>query len=157
MVALQREILDERRERFINSAQSTGTNSFGPLGLCPGLTMSGVPWNRTVALPPELPNVWDLSGREFHIEGVMGMHASSHAEAPPKIQGFRERELEWRRTHTATLKQFENQWVVLEGEEMVAHGSDPVQVIQEAKEKGIRKPYIFFVEQKRENVITIGL
>ena len=157
METLQREIIDERREHFFNSAQSTGANSFGPLGLCAGLTMSGVLWNRTVALPPESPGVWYLSGREFPIRQPKGTPVPSKTQPHSNVQGFRQRELEWRCTHAASLKQFENQWVVLEGEEIVAHGSDPVEVIQEAKAKGIRKPYIFFVEQKRENVITIGL
>lgn len=157
MEALQREIVDERRGRFLNVTQPTGANNLGPLGLCAGLTTSRVAWDSTfAALRPESHNVWDLSGREFFIEPT-GVHVPSQAEARPSVQGFRERELEWRRTHAASLKQFENQWVVLEGEEIVAYGSDPVQVIREAKAKGIRKPYIFFVEQKRENVITIGL
>lgn len=155
METLQRAITDERRGQFINTAQPIGANSLGPLGLRAGLTASGGPPGNTFAmLRPESCNVWDLSGREFF--EAIGVHVRSQAEARPS-QGFRERELEWRRTHAAMLNQFENQWVVLEGEEIVAHGSDPVRVIQEARAGGVGKPYIFFVEQKTENVITIGL
>jgi len=72
-------------------------------------------------------------------------------------RAFRERELEWRRTHPEVLKRYENEWVVLDGEQIVAHGADPAQVIQQAKRNGILKPYIFFVEQEVDNLVRIGL
>ena len=81
----------------------------------------------------------------------------ARAGARSTASGFRERELEWRRTHTETLRQFENEWVVLEGEEIIAHGSDAAKVIGEAKIKGIRTPYIFFVEQESNDFVRIGL
>jgi hypothetical protein len=45
------------------------------------------------------------------------------------------------------LRSFAGQWVVLEGEAIVAHGKDPQQVVVEARAKGIRVPYIFYVGQ----------
>jgi hypothetical protein len=69
------------------------------------------------------------------IQSHSGLPASSH----------RARELEWRRTHREVLRNFAGQWVVLEGEEIVAHGKDPQQVVVEARAKGIRVPYIFYV------------
>ena len=78
-------------------------------------------------------------------------------EAYGQSSGFRERELEWRRTHAETLKQYENEWVVLEGETIIAHGSNAAQVIREARSQGIRTPYIFFVEPEIANVVRIGL
>ena len=70
---------------------------------------------------------------------------------------FRHRELEWRRTHSAELTPYENQWVVLEGEEIIAHDSDASQAIRQAKSRGIRTPYIFFVEPESDNSVRIGL
>lgn len=67
----------------------------------------------------------------------------SHSGSP--TLGHRTRELEWRRTHGEVLRNFAGQWVVLEGEEIVAHGKDPQQVVVEARAKGIRVPYIFYV------------
>ena len=61
--------------------------------------------------------------------------------------GHRIRELEWRRAHREVLRNFVGQWVVLEGEEIVTHGKDPQQVVIEARAKGIRIPYIFYVGQ----------
>jgi len=78
-------------------------------------------------------------------------------DPPSTAPRFRERELEWRSTHVETLRQFENEWVVLEGEEIIAHGSDAAQVIREAKSRGIKTPYIFFVEQESDDFVRIGL
>ena len=78
-------------------------------------------------------------------------------DASPSTPGFRERESEWRRTHAETLGQFENEWVVLEGEEIIAHGSDAAKAIGEARIKGIRTPYIFFIEQESDDFVRIGL
>lgn len=69
----------------------------------------------------------------------------------------RSRELEWRRTHGETLRTFPGQWIVLEGEEIIAHGRDPVELVSEARRRGIRVPYIFFVETQTEEVVRMGL
>jgi hypothetical protein len=55
------------------------------------------------------------------------------------------------------LRQFARQWVVLEGEEIVAHGDDPLQVVAEARAKGIHVPYVFYVEDPDEKVVKMGL
>jgi hypothetical protein len=65
--------------------------------------------------------------------------------------------MEWRRTHAETLRQFENQWVVLEGERIIAHDSNAAQAIRQAKSRGIRTPYIFFVEPESDESVRIGL
>jgi len=46
---------------------------------------------------------------------------------------------------------------VLEGEEIIAYGRDPVELVSEAKRRGIRVPYIFFVETQTEEVVRMGL
>jgi hypothetical protein len=63
----------------------------------------------------------------------------------PPAPGHRTRELEWRRTHREVLRNFAGQWVVVEGEQVVTHGKDPQQVVVDARAKGIRIPYIFYV------------
>ena len=78
----------------------------------------------------------------------------SYPELP--TSGHRTRELEWRRTHREVLRNFAGQWIVLEGEEIVTHGKDPQQVVVEARAKGIRVPYIFYVG-KATNVSPVTL
>lgn len=72
--------------------------------------------------------------------------------------GFRRRELEWRRAHGEVLRAFAGQWVVLEGEEIVAHGDDPATLAAAARVRGIQVPYIFYVEPTRDkDVVRMGL
>lgn len=71
--------------------------------------------------------------------------------------GYRSRELDWRRTHGELLHTLAGQWVVLEREEIIAYGGDPLKVIAEARGKGIHVPYIFYVEPAMEDGVTMGL
>jgi hypothetical protein len=75
----------------------------------------------------------------------------------PPASGHRSRELEWRRTHGEFLHSFAGQWVVLEREEIIAYGGDPLKVLAEARGKGIQVPYIFYVESSADDVMTMGL
>ncbi len=70
---------------------------------------------------------------------------------------FRNRELEWRRTHPEILKSFKNEWVVLEGEEIIAHGPNPIDVVATARAEGIKAPYVFYVESSSEGISKMGL
>jgi hypothetical protein len=74
-------------------------------------------------------------------------------------QGRRSQELAWRKAHTDYLRQaFLGQWVVLEGDRIVASGPDPVEVVKRARTLGIRSPYIFRVEgQARPRTSSLGL
>jgi hypothetical protein len=70
---------------------------------------------------------------------------------------FRARELEWRRAHPEVLKAFEGEWIVIEGDEVVAHDREFAHVMNQARSRGIRIPYVFFVEPKSEDIVSIGL
>ena len=110
MDGLQREIVDEKKGQ-LKSLEPTGVGSIGFLGLMVGLTSSRAPevFVSSDLFPPYL------------IENMQRPTTSRH----PVASSFRNRELEWRRTHPEILKSFENQWVVLEGEEIIAHGPNP--------------------------------
>lgn len=69
----------------------------------------------------------------------------------------RARELEWRRTHQEELQAYAGQWVVLEGETIIAHGEDLGKVVADARTKGVAIPYIFYVEALGDNIVRIGL
>jgi Family of unknown function (DUF5678) len=76
-----------------------------------------------------------------------------HGRPPP----LRSRELSWRRAHEQKLREFVGQWVIVEGEELIAHGPDPAPLVAAARARGIRIPYIFFVEPSGENTVRLGL
>ncbi|HEU4341949.1 MAG TPA: DUF5678 domain-containing protein [Candidatus Binatia bacterium] len=159
---LQTEIVDERKSR-LKSLEPTGVGSLGTLYLGAGLSTSSLPWD--FRMPGNFSKVQstfnydEIIAREFPPVPASGDMRRPLIVTHPvaKTSQFRNRESEWRRTHAETLKSLENQWVVLEGDQVMAHGEDPLQVINEAKVKGVRTPYIFFVEQKTEDVVTIGL
>jgi hypothetical protein len=58
----------------------------------------------------------------------------------------RQREFEWMRTHVDEMRRLAGQWVVVEGEEVVAHGKNALRVAAGARRKGIAVPFIFYVE-----------
>lgn len=159
---LQTEIVDERKGR-LKSLQATSVGSMASLGLGAGLATSPLPQGFYIS--GRFGNVQltfnydEIIAREFPPAPITPDVQSPLIVSRPVASGstFRNRELEWRRTHAETLKSLENEWVVLEGNQVVAHGNDPVQVVNEAKSKGIRTPYIFFVEQKAEKEVIMGL
>ncbi len=71
----------------------------------------------------------------------------------------RKREDTWRRANRGFLQdRFAGQWVVLEGEEIVAHSEDPAQAVGQARAKGVAVPFVFRVEPpRRPGVVQIGL
>jgi len=71
--------------------------------------------------------------------------------------GHRRKEQAWRRTHGDVLRDYAGEWLVLEGEEIVAHGDDPADLVKHARERGIRSPYVFFVEPVQPGVVKIGI
>lgn len=159
MEALQRAIEDERKSRLINFPHHTGVGSLGCWGLPAGLPMPGVGLVAAIGtmFRHETPNIVDIRVPELSAECVQTIIQTHRGNAHRSSPGLRERELEWRRTHATELKQYENEWVVLEGEEVIAHGSDPMQVIRDAKNKSIQNLYIFFVEPETENLVRFGL
>ena len=84
--------------------------------------------------------------------------AGNHGPQPPPLND-RRREDVWRRANREYLqKQFAGQWVVLEGEEIVAHSSDPTEAVVEARTKGVAAPFVFHVEPPRPpGVFRLGL
>jgi hypothetical protein len=95
--------------------------------------------------------------RTLRVYTHVGASSSMHLRSQRDTGGRRAREMEWRRTHRAFLRTLAGQWVVLEGEELIAHGTNLAQMVTEARARGIRVPYVFYVEEEAEDVIRVGL
>jgi hypothetical protein len=78
---------------------------------------------------------------------------------PAPLPDSREREDAWRNSNREFLQShFVGEWVVLEGEEIVAHSEDAAQAVGEARSKGVAVPFVFYVEPPREpGVVRLGL
>jgi hypothetical protein len=158
----QSEIVDEKKVRF--EFKPTGTGSMAPGGLGAGnLTPRSLLQSSPTPAKTVTQNVFAATFDELlnsHFRqpqtGLDKIFPSAIGRKINKPQ-FRSAELEWRRTHSEALKSLENQWVAVEGSELVAHGTDLVAVIRQAKGRGVRTPYIFFVERHSDNSIKIGL
>lgn len=97
----------------------------------------------------------------FEIQIVMETFTRAHI---PMIGGLasahrnrRTIELNWRLTHRQELRRYLGEWLVLEGENVVAHGQSIVDVVREARVLGVRVPYVFRVQDSSEDVVPIGL
>ena len=78
----------------------------------------------------------------------------------PIVRGssHRRRELQWRANNQRELQtKYGGSWIALEGEQILAQGPNAGDVVQEARAKGVRSPYVFFVEPLREGVAWLGL
>lgn len=69
----------------------------------------------------------------------------------------RQRELAWRAANRDLLQRYAGQWVVLEGDQIVAHGRRMAPVVEQARSRGVPVPYVFYVEEARHDVVAVGL
>lgn len=81
----------------------------------------------------------------------------SQSQAPALPKQHRHVELEWREAHPEALRSFAGSWVVLEGQTVVGHGSDPCSLVATARQMGFEAPYVFFVEAPAENTVHVGI
>ena len=79
--------------------------------------------------------------------------------APIAIKSARrDRELSWLRTHRDEVRKFTGEWIVLSGEEIVAHSGNPLEAVHQARAKGVKNPLVYRVEGKRpKGVGRLGL
>lgn len=70
----------------------------------------------------------------------------------------RERELLWLRTHRRELEALAGQWIALDGDVLLSSGPDPVEVIREARSRGVRAPFLHRAERDRDaGSVRMGL
>ena len=54
------------------------------------------------------------------------------------------------------LKEYAGEWVALDDGNVIAHDSSAIAVLQSARNQGVRKPHILFVEDIEDGVSRIG-
>jgi predicted DNA-binding antitoxin AbrB/MazE fold protein len=107
-----------------------------------------------------------IDGDAIYEDGVLKPKSPLEAEVHVTIetaQGAaqqphpRSREIAWRRAHEQELRALAGQWVILEGEELIANGPDPRALVVAARAKGVHVPYLFLVEDAGDNAVKFGL
>jgi hypothetical protein len=69
---------------------------------------------------------------------------------------FRREEMRWLGEHRKELERdYPGEWVAVEGSRLIAHGRDLRAVLQEAKEKGVEKPFLSGVRGKEWQDVMI--
>jgi len=69
------------------------------------------------------------------------------SEAPPDS---RDVEVRWVEKHRAELRQrYAGQWIVVEGDTLVAHHRDLQEAMGRASKRGVRYPFVLFIRSKR--------
>ncbi len=58
----------------------------------------------------------------------------------------RQHEFDRIETHGEEMRRLAGEWIVLEGDQLVAHGKNAARVFAKARRKGIAVPFVFYVE-----------
>ena len=100
----------------------------------------------------------DLLRRALRIPRSRRDDSIPETPVAPTSLNPRHREHAWRGAHAEALQAYAEQWVVLEGEQVVTHGPDPGRLVDEARSLGIASPYLFYVEPSSSpKQVRIGL
>lgn len=75
--------------------------------------------------------------------------------AVERLSSFRKQEMDWLEAHKNEFKEYENCWLAIDGDRLVAYGPKLSQVVAEAKRKGVNNPLTVFVPLE-EKGISIG-
>jgi len=103
-----------------------------------------------------IPNIQDdrTAIKAQPLETRQGKETAQQERSPLP---YRHRELEWLRTHKEAVQKLAGQWIVVEGEEIVTYGDNPLQVVAEARAKGVQIPYIIHLVATEKDEVRIGL
>jgi hypothetical protein len=77
---------------------------------------------------------------------MVSRSVKSAQSGPSSPYGFRVVENEWLNKHPGELRKCAGEYVIVEGTEIIAHGKEPAELFEIATRRGIKIPYIFFVE-----------
>lgn len=77
-------------------------------------------------------------------------------QAPTRPKPDREKTRQSMRWVAENWREYQGQWVVLDGDRLVASGSDGRAVIREAKQLGVRVPFLTRVETEAERTASMG-
>ena len=118
-------------------------------------------WSRSLAMPLAETRgsvIGGLRPRDAILSVASGPQKLSLTGKSERCPSRRQRELEWILASRAQLRQYAGEWIVVEGQELIAHGRKPEELVREARRRGIRVPFVYRVEEERgEDSASAGL
>lgn len=87
-----------------------------------------------VTIPEEVPGEEDV---DFFVAVGLPKEMPSEMLVPS-----REAEVAWIASHAEELSDFRGQWLVVEGQRLIAHSFDFLEVVRDARSHGIEIPYV---------------
>lgn len=84
---------------------------------------------------------------------VLDKEEKAKREKPERLQYRLERykkAQKWLEEHS---EEYMNQWVCLEGDRLIAHGTDALEVHRQAVEQGIKSPFVHHIVEEPEHFI----
>jgi hypothetical protein len=69
----------------------------------------------------------------------------------------RERELAWLAQHRAHLSRYAGEWLIIEGDDLIAHGPDYLAVLKKARRRGVLVPFAYRVPEEDAGTAWMGL
>jgi len=70
---------------------------------------------------------------------------------------LRHDELRWIQAHGDDLSRLTGQWIAVEGTELISHGANLTQVLEEVERRGIGRPFVYRVPATGPDVVEMGL
>ena len=113
-----------------------------------GRNIGGRPWLDELCRIP--PTIIELFEDLYTTAPALATKAETVDVFEPPAVLSRRKELEWLSSNARELSSYEGQWIALEGTEIVAWGSDEVEVEMRAREKGIKVPLLVRIPPKND-------
>lgn len=103
---------------------------------------------------------FDLPRNEYFMGTACRVQSESVFSLAPKSTRpslSRAREWEWRQAnHELLQRQYLGEWIALERENIIAHGTNPEDVVERARAMGVSVPYVFCVMKREPNASWAG-
>jgi len=80
------------------------------------------------------------------VDESAGRKRKGRSRVSEPAASYREPETTLRQTRPELFAPYAGQWVVLEGEQIIARGRHLRRVLQRARSRGVPSPYVFYVE-----------
>ena len=140
----------------LSTEQQGATGAVGCIGLTPGSGWMGQ--YPVIALVGSLIGISSTTGDAYRSSMAYTTPGGTYVfRSESAALGHRFQELKFQESHPEVFQPFVGEWVILEGESIIAHGSDPVRVVADARSQGVRVPYVFYVEEPKDDSVWIGL